>query len=83
MELRGICCKIVARARKVEEWRAVESGDEFQTDHFEGGFDGTEDAFCFSYYAPDGVEHWFQFTIADATEIATGTRCEVQLRIAG
>lgn len=81
-ELRSICHEIVERNEPLDEWRATESDDEFQSEHFVGGFDAGEDAFCFSYYAPDGTELWFQFTLAEAEEIAAGRRTAVDARAA-
>jgi hypothetical protein len=79
-ELRAICQEIVARNEPLEEWRATESDDEFQTEHFEGGFDADEDAFCFSYHEPEGAELWFQFTLAEAAAIVAGRQATVDAR---
>jgi hypothetical protein len=83
-ELRAICQEIVAREQPLDEWRETESDDEFQTDHYEGGFDADEDAFCFSRFAADGGgEFWFQFTLAEAAEIAAGRLGTLDARPAG
>ena len=79
-ELRAICAEIIAADVSLEEWRATESGDHFQTEHYHGGFEALEDAFCFSYYAPDGRELWLQFTVDEAVEIAEGRRTSLDAR---
>ena len=79
-ELRDICRDIVGQAKSKEVWRAEESCDEFQTEHFVGGFDATEDAFCFSYYSPEG-EKWFQITLEEVGEIASGASPSLSLRV--
>jgi hypothetical protein len=76
-ELRQICRLIVSEGLLEHEWAARESDDMFQSHAFSGGFDATEMAFCFSYYAPDGSEHWFQMTLAEVQEIAAGAVREV------
>ena len=79
-ELRGICRDIVRAAKTKEVWRAEESCDEFQTKHFVGGFDATEDAFCFSYFSPEG-ERWFQFTLDEAGALAAGESVALSFRV--
>jgi hypothetical protein len=54
------------------DWAEHESDDWWQTEELCGGYDATESAFCFSYYAPEGDEFWFQFTLAQAAKIANG-----------
>ena len=81
-EFRSICREIVSQEKRKEDWRAVESDDEFQTERFVGGFDATEDAFCFSYYSPAG-EQWFQVTLEEVARIASGESPFLNLRPAG
>jgi len=81
-ELRQICRRILAQGLSEHEWAARESDDMFQSQAYTGGFDATEMAFCFSYYAPDGSEHWFQVTLAEVNEIAEGKLTEVTIRTA-
>jgi hypothetical protein len=78
-EFRGVCGEIVSQGRKKEDWRAIESDDEFQTEHFVGGFDATEDAFCFSYYSLAG-ERWLQVTLEEVAGIASGASPVLTLR---
>lgn len=42
-ELKNICKKIVNVNKTVEQWAEIESGDMFQTENFEGGFDADEE----------------------------------------
>lgn len=79
-EFRTICRGIVSQKKKKEDWRATESDDEIQSEHFVGGFDATEDAFCFSYYSSAAGEQWFQISLEDVTEIASGGNVTVALR---
>ncbi len=70
-ELRTIARAIVAEAKGEADWAAVESDDAFQDGRYVGGHDADESAFCFSYSGSE-VELWFQFTLAEAKEIAAG-----------
>jgi hypothetical protein len=79
-ELRAVCTRIVAASLPIEEWRATESGDHFQRERYQGGYEAIEDAFCFSYYTPDGSELWLQFTLDEAAEIAAGRQLTVAAR---
>ncbi len=62
------------------EWEDVESDDMFSTDHFAGGFDGTEKAFCFSYYDANGCEYWFQLTLDEVNAIKSKKKISIQMR---
>jgi len=44
----------------------------FQTEHYSGGYDATEAAFCFSHYREDGSEWWFQLSLDDVARVARG-----------
>lgn len=79
-EFRDICASIVAEQRSLDAWRAIESDDMFQSEHFCGGFDATENAFCFSYYAADGAEYWFQLTLPEVSFVASGAVQVLALR---
>lgn len=76
-----ICGEIQAENLTVAEWREIESDDMFQSEHFCGGFEAIEDAFCFSYYSPDGPEYWFQITLEEAQRIAAGELITLDLRL--
>ncbi len=79
-ELREICAEIVEEARSLEGWREIESDDMIQTPHYVGGFDATEDAFCFSARHPGREELWFQFTLEEASDIAASKRRSLPAR---
>ena len=81
-EFRGICSEIVSERKSDQEWAAVESDDMFQSEHFVGGFDATEQAFCFSYFDPSATEYWFQLTRSEIEEIAAGRRASFDVRAA-
>ena len=53
----------------VKQWSQIESSDMFQTKYFNGGFDATEEAFCFSYYDINDTEYWFQITLDEIYEV--------------
>ena len=82
-EFRSICRAIVAENQTEEEWAEAESDDMFQSESYEGGFDADEEAFCFSYYAPDGQEYWFQVTLAEVKAAAAGENPVIDARPAG
>lgn len=79
-ELRQICRRILAEGLSEHEWAERESDDMFQSRAYAGGYDATEMAFCFSYYAPDDSELWFQMTLGEVAEIAEGKLTEVPAR---
>jgi hypothetical protein len=79
-ELRTLCREIVAENKSVEEWAEIESDDMFETESYEGGFDATEEAFCFSHYTEDGEESWFQLTLSEVQAIAAGEDRVVEAR---
>lgn len=71
-QLKGMCASIEAQALNESEWAERESDDEFQSNHYCGGFDADENAFCFSFYAQSGNEYWFQFNLSEASLIKSG-----------
>lgn len=70
-EFKTICQEILNLNLSPEEWNEIESDDYFQTDHFIGGFDSTEQAFCFSYYIND-KEYWLQVDLEQIRNIDEG-----------
>ena len=82
-EFRNICTQILAEQKTPEQWAAEESDDEFQTESFEGGYDATEEAFCFSFYDEQGRDFWFQLTLDEIREVAQGLRTKFPIRPAG
>ena len=79
-EFKNLCAGIIAEQRDVNEWSLLESDDMFQSEHFVGGFDTEEAAFCFSYYSSEGTEHWFQITLAQVELIVLGNLTSVDTR---
>jgi hypothetical protein len=80
-DLRTICQQIVAKQKSVDEWTEIESDDMFQLGSFTGGFDATEEEFCFETFM-DGKEYWFQFGLEAAVKIAKGEDPGVEIRLA-
>ena len=80
--LHAILTSIAAERRSKVEWAAIESSDMFQTTSYAGGYDATEQAFCFSYYAPDGREYWFQLTLEDVDTLLKGSKATIEARFA-
>ena len=80
-ELREICRELLAEGWSESEWAEREADDWVQSSKYEGGYDATEDAFCFSRYSDD-AELWFQFTLAEAHGIANGALTEMSARLA-
>ena len=68
-EFLKICESIVSEAKNGEEWAEIESDDMFQTEKYEGGYDATEEAFCFSYYDENKKEYWFQLTLKEIQQV--------------
>jgi hypothetical protein len=71
-EFLALCREIVAAGLTESEWAERESDDMFQTEHYAGGYDATESAFCFSHYRGDGSEWWFQLSLDDVGRVARG-----------
>ncbi|MBY0273404.1 MAG: hypothetical protein K2X02_08400 [Alphaproteobacteria bacterium] len=71
-EFMEICNQIIKENKDDHEWVLIESSDMFQTDHYCGGYDATENAFCFSYYNLEGKEFWFQLTLNQIKQIIDG-----------
>ena len=81
-ELLEIFKDILNRNLTLTEWRKIESSDEFQTEKYCGGFDATEDEFCFSYYGSNKVEYWFQKSMDEIEQIYGGKINEFEIRVA-
>ncbi|MEM6483646.1 MAG: hypothetical protein AAF662_01490 [Pseudomonadota bacterium] len=76
----AICEEIVVAGKPLEIWAAEESDDQFQRSEFCGGFDATEGEFTFSYYAPHGVEYWFQLSLEQVGQVAQGMEVQIDGR---
>lgn len=79
-ELINIVREIHAESKTLDEWSEIESDDMFQSNQYCGGFEGTEGAFCFSYFASDGTEYWFQFNLEDVEKILSGEITSIEGR---
>lgn len=77
--LRSVCRDIARRSWTEAEWGDRSTDGMFQLSDFGGGFDAAKGAFCLATYV-DGVEHWFEFSLADAVRIAAGEPVAVQTR---
>ena len=81
-ELLGIFKDILNRNLTLTEWREIESDDEFQTENYCGGFDATENEFCFSYFDRNKTEYWFQKSLREIDKINKGKVSEFKIRLA-
>jgi hypothetical protein len=79
-ELESIFRKIVEENKSSDEWVQMESDDMFQSEHFCGGFDATERAFCFSLYRDDAKEYWFQLTLDEVHALFEHKSSEIEVR---
>lgn len=79
-EFLSICKQIQKENLDIENWCLVESSDQFQTNDFCGGFDATEEEFCFSYYDENRIEYWFQFPLTDVDKFVNGEIEEIEIR---
>ena len=75
-DLRTICSLIIKEDKSIEQWSEIESDDMFQKGNYSGGFDATEEEFCFSVYI-NNDEYWFQFSLEEANEIANNIKAEI------
>jgi len=71
-ELVSICREITNKGLGVSQWSEIESDDMFQLGNFVGGFDADEGEFCFSYFASNKVEYWFQLNLHVVKQISQG-----------
>ena len=81
-ELFRIFKDILNRKLTLAEWSEIESDDEFQTENYCGGFDATENEFCFSYFDRKKTEYWFQLSLNEIDEINNGKVSEFKIRLA-
>lgn len=77
-EFKAICQEILNSNLLLEQWSQIESDDYFQTDNFVGGFDSTEQAFCFSYYIND-KEYWLQVDLEQIRDIDEGKLSDISI----
>lgn len=79
-ELIEICKQIKNENKSDKEWDLIEGDDYFQSSNYNGGWDETEQAFCFSYYTSQ-EEYWFQLTLDQVEQINNNTLNEIILRV--
>ncbi len=79
LEYKKICNGIIKRNLSLSEWKEIESSDEFQTENYCGGFDATENEFCFSYYDDEKKEYWFQNSYSEIEQISSGKIKEIEI----
>ena len=72
-ELRSICREILEQGWALSDWSDHESDDWFQSHRYHGGFDATEQQFCFSFTNDSGAEIWFQFPLEDVESLENGS----------
>ena len=81
-EFIDICEDILSEEKSEDEWALIESDDMFQSDSFCGGYNADEMSFCFSYYATDGKEYWFQLTLDEIEKIVNKSLLTIPGRVA-
>jgi len=81
-DLLRISHQIVSEGRTDTEWSAIESDDMFQEQSVHGGYDATEQAFCFSYYRPGGRELGVRLMLDEVAISANGELRAVEARLA-
>jgi len=79
-ELIEILKQIDSESRTPDEWAEIESDDMYQSEHYVGGYDADEEAFCFSYYDENRSEHWFQCTLGEVERILLGHLGAIEAR---
>ncbi len=82
-EFELICREILDEHKTPRQWAEIESDDMFQSRSFVGGYDADEEAFCFSYYAANGQEYWFQVDLNEVELILRGEKINLEIRPAG
>lgn len=77
-EFRSLCQSIRNENLRIEQWRLIESDDQFRTQNYCGGFDATEDEFTFSWYDDSKNEHWFQLSLEQIELVTAGLMTEIE-----
>ena len=67
-----ICKAITDSHERKGEKSLIGSDDQYQSRDFCGGWDDELHCFAFSYYAPDGGDYIFTFTLEDARRVVGG-----------
>jgi hypothetical protein len=71
-DFRAICRRIVQEYEARGEDSLVWSDDQYQQGSFCGGWEPERGRFYFSYYAPDGGDYIFWFTLEETRSVASG-----------
>lgn len=79
-DFRRICRTIVSRYDQDGDASLIYSDDEYQEGAFCGGWYPEDRRFFFSFYAPDGGDYIFDFTLDDARAVAEGGSIDPPLR---
>ncbi len=82
-EFISICKLILQENLSLMEWSNNESSDQFQTERYCGGFDGTENEFTFSYFDEDENEFWFQLSLLDIENVEKKIITKIEIRRVG
>jgi len=80
-ELKTLLSEIQKQRKSEIEWAEIESDDLYQSENYRGGFDATEQEFCFSVFR-DGKEYWFQFSLSDVDFLLGNPHGTIQVRLA-
>ncbi len=75
----AICKQIQQEQKSLEEWASIESDDMFQYENIIGGFDATENEFCFSIFQ-DENEYWLQISLLQIPQILSGEITSIEVR---
>jgi hypothetical protein len=76
-KFRSICQEIIGANKTEEEWAEIEASDMFQDEHYCGGFDASNNAFVFGYYADDGKQFSFLLNLNEISEVLSGRMTKV------
>lgn len=71
-DFRTICKAIVSLYDREGDRSLVWNEDQYQVGKFAGGWVPDKSKFYFSYYAPDGSDYIFSFTLEEARVVANG-----------
>lgn len=78
-ELKSLLRQMQLERKSAIEWAEIESDDLLQSEHYRGGFDTTEMAFCFSLFR-NQKEYWFQFSLSDIDTLLRGSHAKIEVR---
>ncbi len=79
-EFISICRQILNENLGLKDWDLISSCDQFQTENYCGGFEGSEGEFTFSYYDKNRNEFWFQLPLSDIEKVEKGIITGLEMR---